>query len=117
MQLNNRLQILKDSCQISCENYQDMLKVIEMFKEKFGIELTEENGSMFITHLAIAYDRVNKNEHIEATLDIIDEEIKNNKNYDKSEEIFMELQNQLDKSLPDNEKTFILMHLCVLLDK
>ena len=54
MDLTIRLNILRDAGQITEKTYNQILKVIAFFKEKLGIELKEENGAMFITHLSSA---------------------------------------------------------------
>ncbi len=64
MDIRNRLDLLKKSGTISQESYDDVLKVAAYFREKNGITLTEENASAFVTHLAMALERVRKGEKV-----------------------------------------------------
>ncbi|TDT61329.1 PRD domain-containing protein [Fonticella tunisiensis] len=116
MDLNIRLQILKDADQISLENYDAIIKVIEIFERELNIKLTEENGAMFITHLAIAFERIKKGEMVEDINDTIYEEIKNSSRFTSSEKFLELLEKELNIEIPESEKTFIMMHLCVLFE-
>lgn len=117
MDLNIRLQILKDADQISLENYDAIIKVIEIFERELNIKLTEENGAMFITHLAIAFERIKKGEMVEDINDTIYEEIKNSSRFTSSEKFLELLEKELNIEIPESEKTFIMMHLCALFER
>lgn len=62
MNLTERLDVLKNSGTLSRKNYDNVVRVIRYFKERRGIELTEENASAFITHLCMALERIDKGE-------------------------------------------------------
>ncbi|SFB25813.1 PRD domain-containing protein [Clostridium frigidicarnis] len=116
MDLIVRLNILRDAGQVSEKTYNQLLKVIRYFKEKRNIELTEENGAMLITHLSSALARIEKNELVNSIEEIIFEEIKKDINYKKVVEITDDMEETIGK-LPREERDFIEMHICTLLNK
>ncbi|WP_051652449.1 PRD domain-containing protein [Clostridium algidicarnis] len=115
MNLMTRLVILKDAGQIDQNIHGDIIKIIDMFDEKYNIKLTEENASMLITHLAISFKRIKMGETVNPIEEIMYEEIREDKNYKKAEAIFKDMEVTIEKSINDNEKGFIIMHLCSLL--
>ena len=50
MDLTERLDVLKNSGTLSRKNYDNVMRVIRYFKERRGIELTEENASTSAWH-------------------------------------------------------------------
>lgn len=114
MELYTRLQILRDAGQISQENYNAMLKIIDMFDGKWGIKLTEENGAMFITHFTVAYERIVRSEKLDAMNEDTLKEIRENKNYSKAKEMLKEMENELHLKIPENEENFLMIYLCIL---
>ncbi len=117
MDLNLRLEILKDNNVISIDTLNKILKSIEVINRLCGLKLDEENGSMLITHMAIAIERVNKGEFTELADDFIYEQIRLNDKFSSSKKVLQELEENLNINFPESEKRFILMHLCTLLDK
>jgi transcriptional regulatory protein LevR len=114
MDLSIRLNILKDSGQITENTYNAINEVILLLKEKRGIILTEENGAMFITHLSSALTRIEKSDLVGKIEDSILEEIKKDTNYEKTLEIVKEVEGVTGK-FPTEERDFIEMHICTLL--
>ncbi len=115
MDLSLRLNILKDAGQIDDEIHNNLIKIIDIIKEKWGIELAEENGAMFITHLSIALKRIKENNIVEPMEDFLYEGLKKEKDFEKALEMLNILQKEIHISIPEEEKSFILMHLCTLL--
>lgn len=114
MELNTRLQILRDAGQISQENYDAMLKIISMFEVKWGIKLTEDNGAMFITHFTVAFERIAKDETVDPMNEDALKEIRENENYYKCKEILKTIENELGIRIPENEESFLMIYLCIL---
>lgn len=114
MELNTRLQILKDAGQISQENHNAMLKIISMFDQKWGIKLTEENGAMFITHFTVAFERIVRSEELDSMNEDTLREIRDNKNYNKAKEMLKEIEKELEIKIPENEGNFLMIYLCIL---
>ncbi|MFL0268839.1 PRD domain-containing protein [Candidatus Clostridium radicumherbarum] len=116
MELSMRLDILKNAGQISEETYDALLRIIKMFKNKWEIELTEENGAMLITHLSIALERIKKNELVDGIEEETYKEIKNHCQYEQCKNIFKDIMKEAAIEIPINEETFIMMHLCALFE-
>ncbi len=115
MNLMTRLIILKDAGQIDQNIHQDIIKIIDMIDEKHDIKLTEENASMLITHLAICFKRIKMGEVVNGIEEMMYEEVTVDKSYKKAEEIFKDMEVTIGRSIDENEKGFIIMHLCSLL--
>jgi PRD domain. len=116
MELNTRLQILRDAGQISKENYEAMLDVINMFDSKWGIKLTEENGAMFITHLTVAFQRIVSDETIDGLNENAYREIRENANYGKCKEALKDVERKIGLKIPENEESFLMLYLCTLFE-
>jgi transcriptional antiterminator len=116
MKLDIRLQILKDAGQISEETFEALMRVIEMFDNKWEIALTEDNGAMLITHLSVALERIKRGEEIEGIDSEIYNEIKNHSDFEKCKKVLENIEEEARISLPQNEETFIMMHLCTLFE-
>lgn len=114
MDLMLRLSILHDAGQLSATNHQAILKIIDFFRTNWGIELNEENGSMLITHLAIAFERIAKGETVAAVESFVLDELKSQPCFDKSETTLTAMAELLGQEIPVNEQGYIHIHLCTL---
>jgi transcriptional antiterminator len=117
MELDVRLNILKDAGQISEETFEALKRVIDIFRNKYGIVLTEENGAMLITHLSVAFERIKKGEIIEGIESEIYNEIRNHQEFNKAKEMIGQIMGVANTEIPESEETFIMMHLCTLLQE
>ncbi|MFO7273646.1 MAG: PRD domain-containing protein [Bacillota bacterium] len=68
MSLELRLQLLQESGQISPEVAELTRWILKRVEERYGIAVTEENGAMFTTHLAVALQRLRSGEAIDQML-------------------------------------------------
>lgn len=116
MELEERLELFKNSMQISQTDFEALLKVISSFKE-LGIFLNEENGAMLITHLCVAIDRIRNNKLVEAIDAEAYKEIETNAGFYKAEVAFLMIQRILGIQIPDYEKGYIMLHLCILFER
>lgn len=117
MELDIRLGILKDAGQIDEEVYINVIKVISIFHDRWSIDLKEENGAMFITHLCIALQRVKNNCSVEKIDEELYKDIKQNQYFETSEKALCNIKSEMNMDIPEGEKSFLLMHLCVLFEK
>lgn len=115
MDLFLRLNILKDSGQIDQHIFDSISEFISLFKQLHNITLTEENGAMLITHLCIALDRIKKGKTVNSLETDIYEEITDDCNFEKAVKATDGLEKIFGVSIPDDERGYIYMHLCVLL--
>ncbi|CAK7031011.1 PRD domain-containing protein [Fusobacterium varium] len=116
MNLQTRLEILNSSKAITDCTKDVMLNVIQMFSKKYGIELTEENGAMMITHLSMAIMRVKNNEPVRAIDEDVFKETLESEHIGKAHLIYEDLSKVLDVTLPENEKKYMLVNICVILE-
>ena len=116
MELDIRLKILMDSGQISEETFETLKKVIGMFKNKWSILLTEDNGAMLITHLSVAIERIKKGEEIKGIDSEIYSQIKNHCEFAKCRQVLKDIVYEAEINIPEYEETFIMMHLCTLFE-
>lgn len=115
MELDIRLQILKDAGQITEETFEALKNVIKMFRNKWAIALTEENGAMLITHLSVAIERIKKGEIIEGIDSEVYREIENHEEFSKAKKMLKDIIEASNTQISGSEETFIMMHLCTLL--
>lgn len=117
MEIKQRLDILKMSGQLSEEMYYKVMEIIDMFNENHRITIQEENGAMLITHLCIALQRIEKEESVNIIESEIFAEVEENRFYKQSSSILEKMEEILGITMPAEEVGYMLMHLCVLLEK
>jgi transcriptional regulatory protein LevR len=117
MEIKQRLDILKMSGQLSEEMYYKVMEIIDMFNENHRITIQEENGAMLITHLCIALQRIEKEESVNIIESEIFAEVEENRFYKQSSSILEKMEEILGFTMPAEEVGYMLMHLCVLLEK
>ncbi len=115
MNLKDRLDILKVAGSIDDETYEKVISVIEKVLTNWEIELTEENGAMLITHLATALTRIKKGDSVNPLDESILSELKEYEKYSLAEEIYEDVILDENLVISENEKQYIMMHLCSLL--
>lgn len=116
MDLQMRLDILNNSGAICNSTKEVMINVIDMFKEKHDIELTEDNGSMMVTHLSMAIMRVKTNQPVNGINEEVYQETLTSEYFSKANLIYEDLAEVLDVVLPSDEKKYMLVNICVILD-
>ncbi|MBL0701524.1 MAG: PRD domain-containing protein, partial [Spiroplasma sp.] len=84
---------------------------------KYSIVLTEDNGSMLITHIAMAHMRSKKKEPVTKLDEVIVNQLKVSKQYDDAIVCVEEINEILNGVLPEEEVEYVLMHVLNLLEK
>ena len=115
MNFDERLQMYIDGEYITKEDADNVNKVVDLFKDEFGIELSEENASMFIAHLCAAYSRLHNGEKIETLPVEILNEVRNTSTFNKSLDIVKRIFEVTNSSLDEEEKNYLLLHINNLL--
>lgn len=113
--LKERLDILKDSGQISEKIKIAVTDFAEEFEKKYILTMTEENSSMLITHLAMALARITNGEEIGEPNEFVLNEVKENKIYDELPKFYKRMEEKLNINIPDSEKGFIAIHACTVI--
>ena len=110
--LKERIDILQQGQVISAEVAEYSKKVIDLLEDG---NYDEAKMEMFTTHLAMATERVKKNEPVETLDDSIWEQISADRCYSKAADVFAKIVSLCPVVYPDGERKFLMMHLCSLL--
>lgn len=86
--------------------------------DEFALELTEENAAPFVTHLVVALTRLQRGEPEAQASDAVDAEIAG-RVHERTVvgRIMHGFENELGRSVPDSEISYITVHLCALLEE
>lgn len=115
--LFQRLQILEQSNTITQKTKEKLLHMISYLKSAYSIILDEDNGGRFITHTAMAIERIEKGEGFKQGHGVMEEEIRKEENFTKAQAIADDLEQNIFKmEFPLQEKYFIITNLLVLME-
>lgn len=113
--LQQRLDILLSAGTIDEPIVQVVKEFIAVTERTLAIPLTEENGSMFVTHLAMALARIKQGEVISPIDEaLLSEEVLTCPIYPKIPEIIGEVERRTEIKLPHEEYGYVALHLCSL---
>ncbi len=115
-QLENRLEILLSSGTISSAADETVKTVAKRLEEKWEIILNEENGSRFVTHLAMALTRAEKGELVSSMEAEALEEFQELESFSKANEIVQDLLSIIGASFPESEIEFLVVNICLILE-
>ena len=110
--LNERITMMRETGIITDTTVEKITVIQNMLLTEHNIELTEENAAPFITHVALAFERLKKGEEIDAMDDFIVDEIKASEDYSFSLQIanYICAMNTGDAALPESERICIIIH-------
>ena len=109
--MKERIQILYENNVISKEIADFVYEIIDFLQAK---NYPQEKVETFVTHLAMASQRVLNNEECMTFDDSIWNQVENNKSFQKSLEIYKYICDISPVKYPLSEEKFILLHLCNL---
>lgn len=112
--LNQRLEILLNSGVIT-ERISNYSKIVVKLLINQIPEAYNDRAAMFITHLAMAGQRILKGKEEKPLDGQILETVKQEPVYGRTLEFLTNMLNQTDLEFPDTEKDFLTVHLCNLL--
>lgn len=115
--MKERIEVLYMANLIDEETRDTLFNVIQRLKNRHEIELTEDNGSIIITHLGRALMRAKTGEIIQGINDNTLNELKESENFDKAKEIYIDLSTLFPKPLPENEIEYMYANLLFLLEE
>lgn len=116
-QLKERLKILYEGDQIDRKIKDAVERAIKTIEKKYRIEVNETNGTMLVTHLAMALMRIKKGEKVEGLSPIALEELKKEKEYENCMYFCTKLEEELGFLIPIGEKGYISLYLCNLINQ
>lgn len=117
MDFTERLELYQEGGMINEDDVKDVLAIVAMFKEKYAIQLCEENADTFVAHLCAAFGRNTTHEEVEPLLREAFDEVKELKTYPQSVEMLESIKAVIRNSLNQTEQEYVLLHLNNLLDK
>ncbi len=113
MDFSERFSLYLESGMITEDDVATINRIIELFSEKYGIILTEENAAAFIAHLCMIYFRTSTGEEVEPLPDEIFQQLSDLDTYDQSKAILDDI---LEFSqINDIERGYMLLHINNLL--
>lgn len=108
--MKERLDILYNSKTISEETYLLSLKIYRKYFENKNFD--QDKVSVFITHFAMAVDRIKKGEFVDKFDATIIDQIKNSDAYDKALEYWNLIKAGMKIDIPESEEDYFILHLC-----
>ena len=115
MEFDERLKLYLDGGMIDEKDVLDINKIINLFKDKYNIVLTEDNASFFISHLCSAYSRSKTQEKIDPVDNDILAQIKRSKTYSMSLNILKDIFDITNNPFNEIERDYMLLHINNLL--
>lgn len=117
MDFTERLELYQEGGMITATEAQAILRIADMFREKYGIVLCEENAGTFIAHLCAAYARIRTGEPVEPLMPEVFEEVQEMPTYERSLEMLDNVEAMMGVSLAQEERPYLLVHINSVLEK
>lgn len=111
MDFEERFEMYLEEEMNSKDDIDDIRNIIKMFKDKYGVELSEENAGTFIAHLCAAYSRLTTNEEIEELPKEVIDELTGLDTYDFSKEVLEDVMQVTHHPLNKTEQGYALLHI------
>ena len=115
MDFTERLDLYLEGGMIDEKDVKDVNAVIQIFQEKYGITLCEENAATFIAHLCAAYGRNTTHEEVEPLMEELFAEVKELDSYPQAEKMLQDLMSVTVNPLSMAELEYALLHINNLL--
>jgi transcriptional regulatory protein LevR len=116
MDLDERLNILVSGNVISRDINQAVHRVIDRLSTRWGIALNEANGGRMVTHLAMALMRIRQNKEVKPLEDDHFDEFKESGHFPRSVDICDDICAFTPLELPEAERQYLIINLCLILD-
>ena len=111
MDFTERLDLYKEGGMLNDDDVNDVLAIIKMFKDEYGVELQEENADTFIAHVCAAYSRNKSGEPVDELPEQIRKELEGLDSYEQSLQILNRLIEVTHNPLNQVEKDYALLHI------
>ena len=115
MDFSERLELYREGGMLNDEDVKDINNVIALFKDKYEMELEEENADFFIAHLSAAYARNKTGEPVEELPQEVMNELLGLETYEKSKNILNDILEITHNPLSKVERNYALLHINNLL--
>lgn len=116
--LRERLDLLERAGVISARARAATVQALGAIEDFGGVPLSDESGAQFVTHLAMALTRVDRDEETPALPPIVGHEIAGRATeWQFARELAEGWQSHLGRPLPDGEVAYLVVHLSVLRER
>ena len=118
--LDDRLELIKNSGQITENVVRETKKVVQMIEEKYKIKLKEERrqDAMFVTHVTIALQRLVDGKEFDEIPSSVIQEVKGYpEEYEFAKEIVNKVEGDMNVKVPEAELGFIAAYICLVSGK
>lgn len=109
--LKFRIDILKDNGVITKDVQDFMYQVIDYLADQYPA-VTQEQATMFITHLAMATQRILAGTIAEGMQAAIFEEVMKHAGYDNALQVLSYIEQHSVVKYPESERQYLVLHLC-----
>jgi len=111
----DRFNLLIESNQVQMQVLEVVMSLIRITEEELDIQLTEENAEVFVTHLALALQRVVNDEAIKDAPSALMNEAKSlTKHWERAGKLVNLASTSLDKEIAESEQAYLTVHLANL---
>ena len=117
MDFTERLELYQEGGMINADDVKDVLAVVDMFKEKYDIQLCEENADTFVAHLCAAFGRNATGEAVEPLMEEAFAEVQELDTYPLAVEMLESIKGVIHNTLSQTEQEYVLLHLNNLIAK
>ncbi|MBR5289966.1 MAG: PRD domain-containing protein [Erysipelotrichaceae bacterium] len=111
MDFTERLEMFLEGEMITVDDVRNVNNILDMFKEKYGVTLTEENASTFVSHVCAAFYRYSAGEEIDPLPEEVVSEIASQPTYELSVEVFENIMKVIEKPFSEVERGYVLLHI------
>lgn len=117
MDFTERLELYQEGGMIDEADAKDVLAIVEMYRQRYNIELCEENADTFVAHLCAAFSRNHTHEPVEPLMKEVFDQVRELETYPLSLEMLESIKSVIHSPLNETEQEYVLMHINNLLDK
>lgn len=115
MSFEERFQFLLESGQLTEPVLEVTREIVAAIQNKYGITLTEENAGMFVTHIAMALQRIASGQPLETASEEVWEETRQCQDeWSFARELAALARKRLEIQVPESELAYMVLHLRVL---
>lgn len=111
MDFTERLEMFLEGEMITEDDVRNINNMLDMFKEKYGVTLTEENAATFVSHVCAAFYRYSAGEEIDPLPQELVDQVASLETYELSLEVYDNIMKVIEKPFSDVERGYVLLHI------
>jgi transcriptional regulatory protein LevR len=115
-EFRERLDMLEESGQMTALARWLTENALARIAEELQVRLGEDNAAQFVTHLAIALNRLQRGEAVAPSALVTDEVAEHPHVREVMRRVMDECEEVLDREVPDAEVDYMAVHLCALIE-